>query len=122
MGREQEAAEKSGNEQEVDGGTGRSILSRGVKFTSTEEFLSFLEVDSFDFENVNAEVEIAGSLDKEESEDSAPGRSGKHPSGPLHDGDEFEKHYEFSNPWGLRTGRGVGVAATGTALLNPVVR
>ena len=108
------AAEGSDNEQEVDGEIRGSILNRGVSFTSTEEFLSFLEEHSSDSEvgvalqpaalemdNVCVEVERVGSLEKE---------------GPLHD------EAEFDNSWSLRTGRVVGEAAPGTALLNPVVR
>ena len=107
----------------MDGGTGRSILSRGVKFTSTEEFLSFLEDDRSDFENAYAEIERARSPEREGIEDSTFDRSVKLPRGSLQDGAEFEENQEFcNNPGSLRTERGVGVAATGTALLNPVVR
>ena len=78
VGKEQGAIEESGNEEEVDEGIRGSILNRGVKFTSTEEFLSFLEEDRSDPENVFVEVEKVGSASC--------------------------------------------VAASGTALLNPVVR
>ena len=40
IGKEQEICEKSKSEEEVDRG---SILTRGVKFNSAEEFLSFME-------------------------------------------------------------------------------
>ena len=117
------AAEGSDNEQEVDGEIRGSILNRGVKFTSTEEFLSFLEDDRSDFENVYAEIERARSPEREGIEDSTFDRSVKHPRGSLQDGAEFEENQEYSNnPRSLKTERAVGVAATGTALLNPVVR
>ena len=92
------AAEGSDNEQEVDGEIRGSILNRGVSFTSTEEFLSFLEEHSSDSEvgvalqpaalemdNVCVEVERVGSLEKEWSEDSLLNRSLRTSSGSLHD-------------------------------------
>ena len=106
------AAEGSDNEQEVDGEIRGSILNRGVSFTSTEEFLSFLEEHSSDSEvgvalqpaalemdNVCVEVERVGSLEKEWSEDSLLNRSLRTSSGSLHDEAGFEGRQELENQW-----------------------
>ena len=45
---DQEVCEEGESVEEVDGG---SILTRGVKFTSAEEFLSFMEEDRSEGEN-----------------------------------------------------------------------
>ena len=58
---EQEVCEKGESVEEVDGG---SILTRGVKFTSAEEFLSFMEEDRSEGENGGEMVEQEGEAEE----------------------------------------------------------
>ena len=94
---ENDNEEKEGEKEEMVGLGGGSILTRGIKFASSDEFLSFMETEG------------------ERSEDELVNTDG----GGHHNKAELDDQKRSPGIWSFRTRR--SLAAFGNALMNPVV-